>query len=84
MSFDRVASGPAGGFAKFSYSYENCNHISNRFFLACGIIVLAMLVKITDVETGLDVLKTFAPATSGIVGIIVGYYFGKREKKSQV
>jgi nitric oxide reductase large subunit len=50
------------------------------FFSLLTIIVLVMLLTpLTDVETGMKILSIVAAAGSGIVGTIVGYYFGKKE-----
>ena len=49
------------------------------FFSILGVIVLSILVKITDFQTGVNILKIVAPAGSTVVMAIVGYYFGTRK-----
>lgn len=49
------------------------------FFSTLAIITLSILLKITDYEIGIRMLTAVATAGSGIVGTIVGYFFGKRD-----
>jgi hypothetical protein len=48
------------------------------FLLCCLSITLVMLIGYIDARDGLQVLKDFASIFSGIIGLILGYYFGKR------
>jgi hypothetical protein len=49
------------------------------FSLLTIIVLITLLTPLTDVETGMKILSIVAAAGSGIVGTIVGYYFGKKE-----
>ncbi len=42
-------------------------------------IIAVILIGLVDAKSGLMVLKDTIAIFSGVVGIIIGYYFGKRE-----
>jgi len=52
------------------------------FILVSAVIALAGVLTDNPPDKYADQLKTYTAATSGIIGIILGYYFGKRDEGS--
>ncbi|GAB0151486.1 hypothetical protein [Marinobacterium sp. BA1] len=48
------------------------------FLFCCICIALVMVLGFLDPRDGLSILKDFSGVFSGIIGLIVGYYFGKQ------
>ena len=47
-------------------------------FLTVILVVIGMLQS----NDGVYIVKTFSSVYSGFVGLVIGYYFGKSDKKS--
>ncbi|MBS1210185.1 MAG: hypothetical protein H6R19_2583 [Proteobacteria bacterium] len=48
------------------------------FVLCCICIAAVMMLGFLDPKDGLSLLKDFAGVFSGLIGLILGYYFGKK------
>lgn len=52
--------------------------VSGGFLFCCISVALIMALGFLDPRDGLSILKDFSGVYSGIIGVIVGYYFERR------
>lgn len=48
------------------------------FVLLFVIVFVVIIIGFMDVNSGIDLLKTMFSLFSGLIGVIIGYYFSKK------
>jgi hypothetical protein len=47
------------------------------FLIIILLLFIFVIIGYMDVETAADLIKSFSPIFSGLIGVVFGYYFSK-------